>query len=83
MPRVRTAAGWLSSQGMVRARTAYIRAGGGDRQLQSILGHQRIETTMIYVHLADQDVESDHALHSPARVMGLLVNCHGSGNDCS
>ena len=55
--------------------TAYIRAGGGVRQLQSILGHQRIETTMIYVHLAGQDVEADHALHSPARVMGLLATC--------
>ena len=32
--------------------TNYIRAGGGVRQLQVILGHQRIETTMVYVHLA-------------------------------
>ena len=52
--------------------TNYVRSGGGVRQLQYILGHQRIETTMIYVHLAGKDVEADHAMHSPARVMGLL-----------
>ena len=52
--------------------TGYICAAGVVRQLQVILGHQRIDTTMIYVHLAGQDVEADHALHSPARVMGLL-----------
>ena len=52
--------------------TSYIRSGGGVRQLQYILGHERIETTMIYVHLAGQDVQADHAKHSPARVMGLL-----------
>ena len=52
--------------------TAYIRAGGGVRQLQYILGHSRIDTTMIYGHLAGLDVQADHAVHSPARVMGLL-----------
>ena len=36
--------------------TMYIRAGGGARQLQSILGHSKLETTMIYVHLAGTDV---------------------------
>ena len=55
--------------------TNYIRAVGGVRQLQAILGHQRIDTTMIYVHLAGQHVEADHALHSKARVMGLLGRC--------
>ena len=57
--------------------TNYIRAVGGVRQLQAILGHQRIDTTMIYVHLAGQHVEADHALHSKARVMGLLGRCVG------
>ena len=45
---------------------------GHVRQLEAISGHQRIEMTKIDVHLAGQDVEADHALHSPARVMGLL-----------
>ena len=52
--------------------TMYLRAGGGVHQLQRILGHQSVETTMIYVHLAGRDVQADHAAHSPARVLGLL-----------
>ena len=52
--------------------TMYLRHGGGVRQLQTILGHQRIETTMIYVHLAGRDVQADHARHSPARTLGLM-----------
>ena len=51
--------------------TYYLRAGGGVRQLQAILGHQDIETTMIYVHLAGVDVQADHALYSPMKTMGL------------
>ena len=53
--------------------TMYLRTGGGTRQLQDILGHNKIETTMIYVHLAGNDVAEDHALHSPALTMGLLA----------
>ena len=41
--------------------TWYLRNGGGVRQLQEILGHQSIETTMIYVHLAGLDIQADHA----------------------
>ena len=52
--------------------TLYLRSGGGVRQLQEILGHSRIETTMIYVHLAGNDVAADHALHSPVQTMGLM-----------
>lgn len=52
--------------------TFYIREGGGVRQLQQIMGHTRIETTMIYVHLAGNDVAADHAIHSPARRLGLV-----------
>ena len=51
--------------------TMYLRTGGGPRQLQDILGHNKIETTMIYVHLAGNDVAADHALHSPVQTMGL------------
>ena len=52
--------------------TMYLRTGGGVRQLQDILGHTKIETTMIYVHLAGRDVRADHSQHSPARTMGWL-----------
>ena len=52
--------------------TFYIRAGGGVRQLQQIMGHSRIETTMIYVHLAGLDVAADHARSSPFRTLGLV-----------
>ena len=52
--------------------TWYLRNGGGVRQLQEILGHQSIETTMIYVHLAGLDIQADHARHSPVRTVGLL-----------
>ena len=34
----------------------YLRAGGGVHQLQQIMGHQKVETTMIYVHLAGKDM---------------------------
>ena len=51
--------------------TMYLRAGGGVRQLQSILGHSKLETTMIYVHLAGIDVQEDHARYSPVRTLKL------------
>ena len=56
--------------------TMYLRAGGGIRHLQAILGHQDIETTMLYVHLAGRVVLADHARYSPIRTMGLV----GRGN---
>ena len=46
--------------------TGYIRKLGGVRQLQMIMGHKDISTTMIYVTLAGLDVERDHALHTPS-----------------
>ena len=52
--------------------TFYLRSGGGVRQLQDILGHQKLETTMIYVHLAGNDVQADHARHSPVKTLGLM-----------
>ena len=36
------------------------------------MGHNRIETTMIYVHLAGTDVLADHEIHSPVRSLGLV-----------
>ena len=51
--------------------TMYLRAGGGVRQLQSILGHSKLETTMIYVHLAGIDVQEDHARYSPVKTLGI------------
>ena len=52
--------------------TMYLRAGGGVRQLQSILGHSKLETTTIYVHLAGVDVQEDHARYSPVRTLALV-----------
>ena len=53
--------------------TLYLRSGGGVRHLQEILGHSRIETTMIYVHLAGRDIQADHAQYSPVSTLGLLT----------
>ena len=46
--------------------TRYLMNGGNVRILQEILGHTSLATTMIYVHLAGQDVKADHARHSPS-----------------
>ena len=51
--------------------TEYCRSGGNIRALQTIMGHERLATTMIYVHLAGQDVRADHAAHSPVQTLGL------------
>ena len=45
--------------------TEYCRRGGNLRVLQDIMGHEDIETTMVYVHLAGRQVAEDHARHSP------------------
>ena len=45
--------------------TEYCRGGGNVTALQAILGHQRLATTMIYVHLAGLAVAEDHAVYSP------------------
>jgi len=45
--------------------TFYVRAGGSVSVLQLILGHEDLATTMIYVHLAGNDVKADHARHLP------------------
>ena len=41
-------------------------------QLQSILGHSNIQTTMRYVTLADVDVQMDQSRTSLTRRLGLL-----------
>jgi site-specific recombinase XerD len=50
----------------------WLRYGGGLRQLQAIMRHKHIETTMIYVQLAGHDVLKEHARHSPVRTLGLV-----------
>lgn len=45
----------------------YIRNGGGVATLQEIMGHEDISTTMIYVYMSDQDIQAQHAKHSPYR----------------
>ncbi len=47
--------------------TEYCRAGGNVRVLQSIMGHESLSTTMIYVHSAGLAVSQDHARCSPLR----------------
>ena len=47
--------------------TRYVAKGGSVTALQAIMGHQSIETTMIYVSLAGEIVSKDHAKHSPAK----------------
>ena len=52
--------------------TMWLRYGGGLRQLQAIMGHKHVETTMIYVHLAGRDVLVEHTRYSPVRTLGLV-----------
>ena len=52
--------------------TWYIRQGGKVAVLKEILGHDKIETTMLYVTLAGVDVAADHALYSPVGQLGLI-----------
>ena len=52
--------------------TNYLRNGGGVFQLQAILGHASIQTTMRYVKLAGVDVQMDHSRASLAKALGLV-----------
>ena len=52
--------------------TWYIRRGGKVAVLKDILGHDKIETTMLYVTLAGVDVAADHAKYSPVGQLGLI-----------
>ena len=52
--------------------TWYIRKGGSVSHLKDIMGHQKIESTMIYVSLAGVDVQENHARYTPVRTLGLL-----------
>lgn len=47
----------------------YIMAGGDPFSLQRILGHRDLKTTMIYVHLNNQDLLTQHARFSPLRTL--------------
>lgn len=51
--------------------TTYYRGGGKLPQLQEIMGHADLKTTMIYVHLAGSDVDEDHSAHSPVHAFTL------------
>ena len=52
--------------------TWHIRRGGKVAVLKEILGHDKIETTMLYVTLAGVDVSADHAKYSPVGQLGLI-----------
>lgn len=45
--------------------TQYLRRGGNLFNLQRILGHSDIKTTMVYVHLVNEDLIRDHQRVSP------------------
>ena len=49
--------------------TEYCRGGGNVRALQSIMGHERLGTTMIYVNPAGLAVAQDHAQYSPFKTL--------------
>jgi integrase/recombinase XerD len=46
--------------------TSYLRNGGNVFSLQRILGHSSLETTMVYINLAQTDVQDAHRRYSPA-----------------
>ena len=52
--------------------TNYLRNSGGVFQLQHILGHASIATTVRYVKLAAVDVKMDHSRTSLAKALGLI-----------
>ena len=51
--------------------TSYLRNGGNVFNLQSILGHSSLETTMCYINLAQTDVQDAHRRYSPADTIDL------------
>ena len=67
-------AGWKNGPHALRHSFAvqWIRAGGGVPQLQLMMGHKSIETTMVYVNLANRDMLDSHRVYSPARRLGYI-----------
>jgi site-specific recombinase XerD len=57
----------------------YLRAGGNLEYLRRILGHSRIETTLIYVQLVTDDLAAPHALYSPVVRAGANRRHSGYG----
>lgn len=45
--------------------TMYLRAGGDVESLRRIMGHAKIETTLIYLHLVAEDLAEKHDAFSP------------------
>lgn len=45
--------------------TMYLRAGGDLESLRRILGHAKIETTIVYLHLVTEDIADKHDQFSP------------------
>lgn len=46
---------------------SFLRSGGNQFTLQSILGHSHIEMTANYVKIAQADIAAQHKLHSPVK----------------
>lgn len=51
----------------------YIMNGGDAFSLQRIMGHSKLETTMIYVYMNDKDIARQHAKFSPVARLDLLT----------
>jgi integrase/recombinase XerD len=49
----------------------WLRAGGSVVQLQKLLGHTKITTTMMYAKIVDEDLRQAHLEHSPARLVRM------------
>ena len=66
--------GWKTGSHCLRHTFAtwYIRRGGSVSHLKEIMGHKRIDSTMVYVSLAGVDMQENHLLYSPVRTLGLL-----------
>ncbi|EPD54149.1 hypothetical protein HMPREF1210_00134 [Paenisporosarcina sp. HGH0030] len=51
------------------ASTLFLANGGSVRALQKILGHAQIETTMIYSHMLDETIKTQHELFNPLKMI--------------
>lgn len=49
--------------------TLFLANGGSMRELQIILGHAEISTTMIYSHMLDETIKHQHEQYSPLRMI--------------
>lgn len=61
--------------------TTYIAGGGSLVRLQHILGHTSVSTTERYIHLAANDLATDHARLSPLAALGAGIQLRLVGEE--